>query len=58
MTVLAILLSLSVPATPTLECEQIRALVGQHGKVTAYAWALSHGYSPKEIARIRRICGV
>jgi hypothetical protein len=54
MPVLVILLLLT--AEPN--CETVRSLVTQHGKIAAYAWALAHGISPKEIARIRKQCGL
>lgn len=40
------------------DCTYIRAQVKEHGKIKAIAWALSQGYSPSEIARIRKQCGV
>jgi hypothetical protein len=40
------------------DCTYIRAQVKQHGKIKAIAWALANGYSPSEIARIRKVCGV
>jgi hypothetical protein len=40
------------------DCAYIRAQVKEHGKIKAIAWALSQGYSPSEIARIRKQCGV
>jgi hypothetical protein len=40
-----------------VDCAQIRAKVAYHGKIVAYAWALSNGYSSKEIARIRKMWG-
>lgn len=52
---LAVVLALSMP---TVDCDQVKAMVTQHGKISAYAWALSHGYSPKEISRIRKVCGI
>lgn len=40
------------------DCAYIRAQVKEHGKIKAYAWALANGYTPSEIARIRKQCGV
>lgn len=40
------------------DCAMIREKVKEHGRVAAYAWALANGYSPKDIARIRKQCGV
>lgn len=40
------------------DCAYIRAQVKEHGKLKAYAWALANGYTPSEIARIRKQCGV
>ena len=40
------------------DCAMVRAKVKEHGKIAAYAWALANGYSPKDIARIRKACGV
>lgn len=54
--ILAVILSLSL-ATP-INCAEVRAKVAEHGKVRAYAWALANGYSLKDIARIRKQCGV
>ncbi len=51
---LVILLALG--GTP--DCPSIRSLVAEHGKIAAYAWALANGYSPKEITRIRKVCGI
>lgn len=53
---LAIILALAaepdLPAGAT--CEQVRALVAEHGKPKALAWALRHGYSWKQIREARR----
>ena len=40
------------------DCAVIRAKIAEHGKLAVYAWALANGYSPKEIARVRKVCGV
>ncbi len=53
--ILAVLLMLSVEP---YECAQIKAMVAQHGKIAAYTWALAHGYSPNQISRIRKVCGI
>lgn len=53
---LAILLLLTLQQP--VDCEIIRAYVAQHGRVVAYAKALAHGLSPKEISRIRKQCGI
>lgn len=45
-------------ANDTPDCNMIRAKVKEHGKIAVYAWAISQGYSPKEISRIRKQCGV
>lgn len=45
-------------AHPHVDCEMVRDQVRTHGKIKAYAWAISQGYSPKEISRIRKACGV
>lgn len=45
-------------AHPHVDCDMIRSQVKEHGKIKAYAWALANGYSPKEITRIRKACGV
>jgi hypothetical protein len=45
-------------AHPSPDCQYIRAQVKEHGKIKAIAWALANGYSPSEIARIRKVCGV
>lgn len=39
-------------------CEAVRDAVRQHGKVLAYAAALAHGVSPKQIKEIRQRCKV
>jgi hypothetical protein len=53
---LVIILALSsepdLPAGVT--CDQVRALVAEHGKPRALAWALRHGYSWKQIREARR----
>jgi hypothetical protein len=41
-----------------VDCTQVRYLVAHYGRVAAYSWALANGYSPKEISRIRKMCGV
>lgn len=41
-----------------IDCTMVRAKVAEHGKLAVYAWALANGYTPREIARIRRKCGV
>ena len=56
MLILAVMLSLTVGQP--VDCAEVRAKVKEHGKVVAYAWALAQGLSPKDIARIRRQCGV
>lgn len=57
--VLALLFLCSVAfAHPHVDCEMVRDQVRTHGKIKAYAWAISQGYSPKEISRIRKACGV
>lgn len=56
MILIATILSFSL-AQP-VDCAEVRAKVKEHGKVKAYAWALAAGYSPAEIARIRKQCGV
>lgn len=43
---------------PPIDCAMVRAKVAEHGKLAVYAWALAHGYTPREITRIRRKCGV
>lgn len=59
MKFLAILLLLTVQArAEQIDCDQVKALVKHHGKVTAYAWAVANGYTPKEISRIRKLCGI
>ncbi|ANW00697.1 hypothetical protein [Bradyrhizobium icense] len=60
MIVLAVALALTVadPPAPPVDCHMIRAHIAQHGKLAAYAWAIANGYSPKDIARIRKVCGV
>lgn len=55
---LAILLLLTLQAEQPVDCETIRSYVALHGKIKSYAWALSQGYSPKEISRIRKQCGI
>lgn len=45
-------------ASDNPDCRMVRAKVREHGKVAAYAWALANGYSPKDIARIRKQCNV
>ena len=45
-------------AHPSPDCAYIRAQVKEHGKIKAIAWALAQGYTPSEIARIRKQCGV
>lgn len=45
-------------AQQEVDCAYVRAKVAEHGKVAAYAWAIAQGYSPREIARIRRKCGI
>ena len=45
-------------ASEAYDCAMIREKVKEHGRVAAYAWALANGYSPKDIARIRKQCGV
>lgn len=45
-------------ASEAYACAFIREKVKEHGRIAAYAWAISQGYSPKDIARIRKICGV
>lgn len=52
--ILLVVLALAQP----VDCEMIRAHVAQYGKIRSYAWALANGYSPKEITRIRKQCGV
>lgn len=56
MKFIAVLLLLSVEPKP--DCEMVRAQVAQHGKIAAYAWALANGYTPREISRIRKACGI
>jgi hypothetical protein len=56
MILFAVILALAV--TEPIHCEQVRVQVAQHGKIKAYAWALANGYTPKEISRIRKQCGV
>jgi hypothetical protein len=55
---LVILLLLTLQAEQPVDCDQVKALVKHHGKVAAYTWALANGYSPKEISRIRKQCGI
>jgi hypothetical protein len=43
---------------PHLDCQTVRAYVAQHGIVVAYARALAAGYSPAEIRKVRKRCGV
>ena len=45
-------------ASEAYDCAMIREKVKEHGRVAAYAWAISQGYLPKDIARIRKQCGV
>jgi hypothetical protein len=52
--ILVIVLALAMP----VDCDQVKAMVSQHGKIAAYTWALANGYSPKEISRIRKVCGI
>lgn len=56
MILLAVMLSLTV-AEP-VNCAEVRAKVKEHGIRVSYLWALAKGLSPKEIARIRKQCGV
>jgi hypothetical protein len=53
----ALTLSLSTPE-PKVDCELIRARVAEYGKIRAYTWALSNGYSLRDISRIRKVCGL
>lgn len=39
-----------------VSCEQVRALVAEHGKVKALAWAFEHGFSIRQVYTIRRAC--
>lgn len=58
----AVLLTVCVRARaddkPPLDCATVRAYVQQHGIVVAYARALAAGYSPAEIRKVRKRCGV
>jgi hypothetical protein len=41
-----------------ITCEMVREKVAEHGKVKAFAWAIEHGYSIRQIYLIRRACRV
>lgn len=43
---------------PHVDCDMVRSQVREHGIVKAYAWALANGYTPSDIRRIRKVCGV
>lgn len=58
MILLAVLLLLSIEPKPSVDCEMVRAKVKEIGRLEAYALAIANGYSPKEISRIRKMCGV
>lgn len=59
MKTLAILLLLTLQARAEhIDCAHIKSQVQQHGKFKAIAWALANGYSPQEISRIRKQCGI
>ena len=49
---------LVTPAEPQLpagaSCDQIRALVAEHGKAKALAWAIRNGYSWTDIREARK----
>lgn len=45
-------------ANQTPDCSYIKEQVKEHGKIKAYAWALASGYTPRDIARIRKLCNV
>ena len=56
MILIAVVLSLTL--SPPVDCAEVRAKVKEYGKFVALSWALAQGYSPKEIARVRKKCGV
>jgi hypothetical protein len=41
-----------------ISCEMVREKVAEHGKVKAFAWAIEHGFSIRQIYLIRRACKV
>ena len=45
-------------ARPAHDCGYVRQQVWEHGVIDACAWAIASGYSPKEIATIRKQCAV
>ena len=51
--ILAASLAFSEPKLP-VSCDQIRALVAEHGRVKAIVWAREHGYSWAMIAEARK----
>lgn len=41
-----------------ITCELVREKVAEHGKAAAFAWAIEHGISLRQIWQIRRTCKV
>ena len=39
---------------PGTDCETIRRLVAEHGKIKALAWAIRQGYSTEQIREARK----
>lgn len=51
--ILLVLLLLSANP-PSVDCEMVRAMVAEHGKAKALAWAIERGYSWRQINLARK----
>lgn len=52
--VLVVLASAALALPAGTSCDQIRALVAEHGRLKAIAWAREHGYTWREINEARK----
>ena len=49
-----LLLSVQARAEQPIDCETVRAMVAEHGKAKALAWAIERGYSWRQINLARK----
>ena len=46
------------PLEIQVNCEQVKALVAEHGKLAAIKWALTNGFSMRQVNAARKKCDI
>jgi hypothetical protein len=50
--------AMASPIEVNIDCEQVRRLIAEHGKLAAIKWAISNGFSMRQINQARKQCSI